>query len=134
MPNGDIQEKSSDYNVIEETPEKLYENIDRVFENPDDENSTGDTETIEDTDGLLLEPAVAEEIIDSSVEVSEVVAMAGTLPIVLAVVNMPGNVIVGITGAYYTETAIKILERLNEIRYEACKNGYINPITGKILL
>ena len=31
----------------------------------------------------------------------------------------------GISGAYYTETAEKILTRLNAIRYEACKNGYI---------
>ncbi len=38
-----------------------------------------------------------------------------------------GNVLIGISGAYYTETAEKILGRLNEIRMEACREGVPNP-------
>jgi len=44
-----------------------------------------------------------------------------------------GNVVVGLNGSYYTETEDKILNRLNEIRLEACKEGVINPATGKPL-
>lgn len=41
-----------------------------------------------------------------------------------------GNVLMGFSGAYYTETADKILNRLNAIRMEACKEGVNNPDTG----
>ena len=44
-----------------------------------------------------------------------------------------GNVVMGFSGAYYTETADKILKRLNEIRQEACKQGVKNPRTGSPL-
>ncbi len=44
-----------------------------------------------------------------------------------------GNVLMGFSGAYYTETADKILGRLNEIRMEACKEGVNNPDTGSPL-
>lgn len=40
-----------------------------------------------------------------------------------------GNILMGFSGTYYTETAEKILDRLNEIRLEACKEGVINPNT-----
>lgn len=40
---------------------------------------------------------------------------------------------VGIKGTYYTETKEKILKRINNIRYEACKKGFLNPDTGKKL-
>ena len=39
----------------------------------------------------------------------------------------------GFSGAYYTETAEKILARLNAIRLEACREGVIDPATGKAL-
>lgn len=45
----------------------------------------------------------------------------------------PGNVVMGFSGAYYTETADKILERLNAIRLEACKEGVLNPLTNQPL-
>ncbi|MDE6214060.1 MAG: InlB B-repeat-containing protein [Lachnospiraceae bacterium] len=45
----------------------------------------------------------------------------------------PGNVVMGFSGAYYTETADKILERLNAIRLEACKEGVTNPLTKQPL-
>lgn len=41
-----------------------------------------------------------------------------------------GNILMGFSGTYYTETAEKILNRLNEIRLEACKEGVINPNTN----
>ncbi|MCM1267979.1 MAG: InlB B-repeat-containing protein [Bacteroidales bacterium] len=41
-----------------------------------------------------------------------------------------GNVVMGFSGTYYTETADKILKRLNAIRLEACKEGIENPGTG----
>lgn len=41
-----------------------------------------------------------------------------------------GNILMGFSGAYYTETAEKILNRLNAIRLEACQEGIINPNTG----
>lgn len=44
-----------------------------------------------------------------------------------------GNVVMGFSGAYYTETADKILKRLNEIRLEACKEGVLNPLTKQPL-
>lgn len=43
------------------------------------------------------------------------------------------NVLMGFSGAYYTETAEKILARLNAIRLEACREGVIDPATGKAL-
>jgi len=44
-----------------------------------------------------------------------------------------GCLLVGFSGAYYTETAEKILDRLNAIRLEACRNGIIDPYTNKAL-
>ncbi|MCM1297479.1 MAG: InlB B-repeat-containing protein, partial [Muribaculaceae bacterium] len=44
-----------------------------------------------------------------------------------------GNVIMGFSGTYYTETADKILDRLNAIRLEACQQGFQNPSTGEPL-
>lgn len=44
-----------------------------------------------------------------------------------------GNVVMGFSGSYYTETADKILSRLNAIRLEACEEGVISPDTGKPL-
>lgn len=41
-----------------------------------------------------------------------------------------GNILMGFSGTYYTETAEKILNRLNAIRLEACKEGVINPNTN----
>lgn len=44
-----------------------------------------------------------------------------------------GNLVVGFSGAYYTESAEKILGRINEIRLEACKEGVLNPSTEQPL-
>lgn len=44
-----------------------------------------------------------------------------------------GNLLVGVSGSYYTETADKILKRLNQIRYEACSEGLIDPDTNQAL-
>jgi len=41
-----------------------------------------------------------------------------------------GNILMGFSGTYYTETSEKILKRLNEIRLEACKEGVLNPNTS----
>lgn len=39
-----------------------------------------------------------------------------------------GNMFIGVSGAFHTETAEKILGRLNEIRMEACREGVPNPV------
>lgn len=44
-----------------------------------------------------------------------------------------GNILVGISGTSYTETSETILNRLNEIRLEACKEGIKDPNTGNPL-
>lgn len=44
-----------------------------------------------------------------------------------------GNIVMGFSGTYYTESADKILNRLNAIRLEACKEGVRNPLTGQPL-
>lgn len=56
---------------------------------------------------------------------------AGVEEIVSAV--SAGNVIMGFSGSYYTESAEKILNRLNAIRLEACRQGVLNPSTGEPL-
>jgi len=49
------------------------------------------------------------------------------------IIPAEGNIVIGFSGAYYTETEEKILKRLNEIRLEACQEGFINPSTGAAL-
>ena len=44
-----------------------------------------------------------------------------------------GNLLLGLPGSYYTETADKILNRLNAIRLEACREGVTDPYTGNPL-
>ncbi len=44
-----------------------------------------------------------------------------------------GNILVGVTGTYEKVSNTKILNRINEIRKEACTKGYPNPATGKKL-
>ncbi len=44
-----------------------------------------------------------------------------------------GNILVGISGTYEQVSKSKILKRINEIRKEACENGYINPSTKEKL-
>ncbi len=44
-----------------------------------------------------------------------------------------GNLLVGVSGTYEYVKKDTILKRINEIRKEACINGYRNPSTGKKL-
>lgn len=44
-----------------------------------------------------------------------------------------GNLLVGVSGSFERVSKDTILKRINEIRKEACKKGYINPATGKKL-
>ena len=44
-----------------------------------------------------------------------------------------GNVFVVVKGTFKTDERQKALDRINEIRLEACKEGVINPSTGKKL-
>lgn len=44
-----------------------------------------------------------------------------------------GNEILGVSGKFEYVTKEDIINRVNEIRKEACKNGYINPSTGEKL-
>lgn len=43
------------------------------------------------------------------------------------------NVFITVNGTFLSESASKIVKRINDIRYEACKQGVINPDTGKKL-
>lgn len=56
--------------------------------------------------------------------------LAGTETPVIDQTPADGNVLMGFSGSYYTETADKILNRLNAIRMEACKEGVLNPDTN----
>lgn len=44
-----------------------------------------------------------------------------------------GNTLIGVKGSFENIEASKILDRINEIRQEACKKGYRNPDTGEKL-
>ena len=44
-----------------------------------------------------------------------------------------GNILVGVPGYYEDNNLDKAIERVNEIRLEACKNGYIDPSSGEKL-
>lgn len=44
-----------------------------------------------------------------------------------------GNVLMGVEGSYEYVGKSKIIKRINEIRKEACENGYLNPSTKKKL-
>lgn len=61
-------------------------------------------------------------------------ASAGNLPVLPTDTAVPaaGCVFLGIEGEYITETQ-KALERMNEIRKEACREGVPNPDTGRPL-
>ena len=41
-----------------------------------------------------------------------------------------GNELLGVSGKFENVAKDDILNRVNEIRKEACQNGYINPSTG----
>lgn len=44
-----------------------------------------------------------------------------------------GNTLVSVEGTFYSNTKTQILNRINAIRKEACKEGVTNPSTGKAL-
>ena len=44
-----------------------------------------------------------------------------------------GNILVGVPGYFENKNLDKAIARVNEIRREACQNGYINPSTGNKL-
>ncbi len=48
-------------------------------------------------------------------------------------VAAPGNELVTVRGNFYTLPTSRILERINEIRLEACRQGIIDPVTGNPL-
>ncbi len=57
-----------------------------------------------------------------------------TLPVpTIDLTPTAGNVLMGFSGTYYTESSDKILNRLNEIRLEACREGVIDPATNRPL-
>lgn len=56
-------------------------------------------------------------------------AASGTEIPEIVITPSEGNVVMGFSGSYYTESADKILKRLNEIRWEACEQGVRNPLT-----
>lgn len=51
-------------------------------------------------------------------------------------VNTPlksGHVLVGVQGKDYTSSVTDVLNKINQVRYDACKEGVINPATDKPL-
>lgn len=44
-----------------------------------------------------------------------------------------GNVLIGVQGKDYTSNVSDVLKTINQVRYDACKEGVINPATGKPL-
>ena len=101
--------------VVEEQPETSPEEL------PETQPETQPEESAEETDSLqpdLMEGSYALE------------ADEADLP-TIDITPADGNVVMGFSGTYYTETADKILKRLNEIRLEACEEGIINPWTGQ---
>lgn len=68
-----------------------------------------------------------------------VVSMFFQIPVSAAVRNTDvtiaasGNTLVSVEGTFYSNTKTEILNRVNAIRKEACKEGVTNPSTGKAL-
>lgn len=50
-------------------------------------------------------------------------------------INTPGtgNIFISLKGTYQTPTVAEVVNRINQIRKEACKQGIINPDTGRKL-
>lgn len=105
----------------EEAEENSNENFEEPSEEESDDESKETSEASED-EGAVCEPAVRSE---ESAEQSYIQAIDDSIK--------SGNISIDLKGAYYTEEAVTILKRLNEIRKEACDNGYIDPNTGKAL-
>lgn len=73
-------------------------------------------------------------IIFSIMSVGIAVSAAEQVAVLPTDVTKPADdcVFLGIKGKYVTQTQ-EALDRINEIRYEACKQGVLNPSTGKPL-
>lgn len=116
-------EAPSEENSEESTEASSEEGSEESTEASSEENSEESTEeSSEETkpEGEVCDPAIRPEGDDFNA--------VGTKDDITT-----GNLSVKVTGSYHTETATKILSRLNEIRKEACDNGYKNPATGKAL-
>ena len=88
-------------------------------------------ESIEETPADQPEEFIEETDFMQSAE-TEINSMQADNETELPVVNITpadGNIVMGFSGTYYTESAETILNRLNEIRLEACKEGVDNPQT-----
>ena len=99
---------------------------------------------LEQEQGMLPVPAVSQEpavlyATDGQTTDAQEEPTAEELPalvgagVALKEPDLTNYVLVGMSGAYYTETTEKILARINEIRLEACKEGVKSPATGKPL-
>lgn len=118
VENSDEEKAETSEDVSDETEEGVSEEVsEEEAEDASDEASEAD-----DKDGVVCEPAVRPE---DGAEQSDTQAIDDSIK--------SGNISVNLKGAYHTETADTILKRLNEIRKEACDNGYIDPNTGKAL-
>lgn len=110
----DTEEESSEISE-ENSEEDSVETSEDISEDASDESGL---------EGIVCIPAVRSED-DANEEQNDTQAIDNSIK--------SGNLSVELKGAYHTETADKILKRLNEIRKEACDNGYIDPNTGKAL-
>lgn len=115
---------SEDEVISEEASDEIPEEENREESEEVSEEATEEVSEGSGREGIVCDPAVR-------TEESEIENPAETQEIDDTIKS--GNISVELKGTYHTETADKILKRLNEIRKEACDNGYIDPNTGKVL-
>lgn len=117
--NQEVWEETSEDSTQEETmagneeisPEEDSEVSDGYEEESEIENSQEQADII----GEVCDPVMSENEVNYQ-------TMAGVDNAIST-----GNISINIQGTYHTETADKIINKINQIRKEACDNGYMIP-------
>lgn len=109
---------SDEADASEEVSEEATEGIEETSETEEsDEDAEAPSEN--DREGIVCDPIEWNDNIILEADVDDAINS--------------GNLSLELKGTYHTETAQKILARLNEMRKEACDKGYIDPSTGEKL-
>lgn len=103
----------------------------RPMDSKDSELDDPENLTIE-CDNEIDEEYDEKELIQTGDEEKYMPSYSSTLPKIITQ-SSSKKIVAEMEGTYYTATAEKILSKLNQIRKEACENGYRNPSTGKKL-
>lgn len=124
----EIAEEQASENVSEDTSEEepATEDIseEESSENISEESTEETSELPKQGEDGNYEGAVCDPVTDYGTGQTETKATVNdTL--------LSGNLSLDIKGSYLTESADTIISRINQIRKEACDNGYINPETKK---